>query len=311
MSDDLAATAPRSRRAILAAAAAGAAGLAASRLGTPEAAKANTGDSLTVGGTAAGYMETTELQISTGPLSNSLMTEAALYVLVDGAGGGNAIHGKVTAVGGGAGVVGEAGGSSQGVAGSSVTGPGVYGISGNGSGVEGFSSATDLMVGAVQAYNDQGTGLYSQGAQMGAQLVAPTGTPGSVGVFAGGDIGGKFTTGTGRALVAYVGTEPTYVAANANTAVLGAVTNKAHHGLIAQGGVSFPDRSGKLSIAKGKASASKSIAGITSANFAIAQLGTSQSGRWVRATVCATGKITVYLNTTASANTWVTYLILG
>jgi hypothetical protein len=311
VSDDLATTARRSRRALLAAAAAGAAGLAASKLGAPETVTANTGDSLTVGGTAGGYMETTTLQVSTGPLSWSLMNEAALYVLVDGAGGGGAIHGKVTAIGGGAGVHGEAGGSSQGVAGESVTGPGVYGTSGIGPGVQGVSGSTDPMIGAVQANNDSGTALYAQGGLFGAQCVAPTGTPGSVGIFAGADIGGKFTTNTGRAVVAFLGTEPVYNAANANTAVLGAVTNKAHHGLIAQGGVSFPDRSGKIAIAKGKSSASRSVPGVTAANFAIAQLATSQSGRWVRATVCATGKITVYLNTTTSAATSITYLILG
>lgn len=309
MSDDLATTAPRSRRAILAAAAAGAAGLAASRLGAPEAARANTGDSLTVGGTAAGYMETTTLHISTGPIQGSVMPQAAFELLVDGPGGGNGLHAQVTALSGGAAIVGDAGGSSTGVAGQSGTGYGVYGSSATGPGVFAVSSSTDLMIGAAQAYNDQGTALYAQGGQIGAQCVAPTGTAGSIGLFAGGDVGAKVVSGTGTAMMAYLGSTPPAV--SSNTAILGAVANKAHHGLIAQGGVAFPDRSGKIPIAKGKSSAAKSVPGVTSANIAIAQLGTNQSGRWVRATICSSGKITVYLNTTTSAATWVTYLILG
>ena len=47
------------------------------------------------------------------------------------------------------------------------------------------------------------------------------------------------------------------------------------------------------------------------ANFAMATLGANRAGTWVRAVVCAAGRITVYLNVKASAATPVTWLVLG
>jgi len=115
--------------------------------------------------------------------------------------------------------------------------------------------------------------------------------------------------GNGPAIVAQHG--PNGLMPPVNTAIFANVSNKAHHGIQAYGGISLPDRSGKAKIAANKTSVAISVPGITSANFAIATLATNKSGVYVRAVVCGSGKITVYLNAKSSTVTYVSWLVLG
>ena len=66
-------------------------------------------------------------------------------------------------------------------------------------------------------------------------------------------------------------------------------------------------RSGRIAVASGKTSTSKSVAGVTTSSMVFAVLQQSETGTWVRAAVPATGKITIYFNKalpTSSVAAW-------
>lgn len=67
-------------------------------------------------------------------------------------------------------------------------------------------------------------------------------------------------------------------------------------------------RSGRTTIAAGKASKAVTLAGCTSSTLVIANLAASRTGRWVRAVVPASGKFTIYLNTSVGSNTAVAWI---
>ncbi len=69
-------------------------------------------------------------------------------------------------------------------------------------------------------------------------------------------------------------------------------------------------RSGRQSMAKGKSSYTKSLAGVTTSSKVFAVLATSESGRWVRAVVPAAGKFTIYLNTKLTSSAVVSWFVL-
>jgi hypothetical protein len=118
---------------------------------------------------------------------------------------------------------------------------------------------------------------------------------------------GWASTGTG--VLAHVGTGSP--AAVAGVALQGSVSDKAQVGIRALGRVQFPDRSGKALVQAGKAAVVVPVTGMTSSNYAVATLGASRSGRWVRAVVCSTGKITIFLNGSVTRSTPVHWLVLG
>jgi hypothetical protein len=96
-----------------------------------------------------------------------------------------------------------------------------------------------------------------------------------------------------------------------NVALLGTVSAKSQIGVYARGRAVLPDRSGRVTIAKGKASKTVSVANMTASNAAYAVINTNRSGLYVRAVVPATGKITIYLNKAATGTTSVAWLVLG
>ena len=51
------------------------------------------------------------------------------------------------------------------------------------------------------------------------------------------------------------------------------------------------------------------MAGVTSTSKVFAVLNSNRSGRYVRAVVPATGKFTIYLNTSVSSSTYVAYFV--
>lgn len=75
------------------------------------------------------------------------------------------------------------------------------------------------------------------------------------------------------------------------------------------GKVSF-SRSGRTNIASGKSSIVISLAGVAANSRVFAVLASNRSGRYVRAVVPAAGKFTVYLNTTVTSTTVVTWFVL-
>jgi hypothetical protein len=79
--------------------------------------------------------------------------------------------------------------------------------------------------------------------------------------------------------------------------------------LRAEGRVHF-SRSGKKSIGSGKSSIVVYLTGVTSSSMVFAVLRTSESGRWVRAVVAASGKFTVYLNTKLASSASLSWFVL-
>jgi hypothetical protein len=69
------------------------------------------------------------------------------------------------------------------------------------------------------------------------------------------------------------------------------------------------DRAGRASIAAGASTKTISMAGVTSASRVFAVLASNRSGRWVRAVVPTTNAFTIYLNTSVTTKTVVTYIV--
>ncbi len=69
-------------------------------------------------------------------------------------------------------------------------------------------------------------------------------------------------------------------------------------------------RSGRKSMSSGKSNVVVTLAGVTSSSKVFAVLATSESGRYVRAVVPASGKFTVYLNTSLSSSASVSWFVL-
>jgi len=96
-----------------------------------------------------------------------------------------------------------------------------------------------------------------------------------------------------------------------NTAIFASVGSTSQVGLEAQGRIKFTNRSGRAKILKNQSSVSVTVPGVASGMFAFAVLNASRTGRWVRAAAIATNKLTIYLNTSVTSDTYVSWLILG
>jgi hypothetical protein len=100
--------------------------------------------------------------------------------------------------------------------------------------------------------------------------------------------------------------------ANSQAGSIGVVAyapTTAQYALKTYGKVYF-DRAGRTAMASGKSSLSKTLAGVTSTSKVFAVLATSESGRYVRAVVPASGKFTVYLNTTLTSSAVVSWFVI-
>lgn len=218
MSDTQQLAQQRSRRSLLAAAVAGAAGIAATRLAGPEAASANNTDPVVIGADNTGTNSTTRLTVTQTAAGH----EAGFHVAVTGAEAQTAI--KATTPGGTA------------VDGVATTG---IGVSGHG-----------------------GTGVYASCIEGG-------------------------------------------------TAFFGLTTAPTDLGMEVQGAISFPERSGLATIAAGAKSTVVKVPGVRSSNFAVATFAQNRVGRYVRAAVCGTNKITIYVNSSMASKAKISYIVLG
>jgi hypothetical protein len=284
----------RTRRAVLASAVGGAAALAATQLAQPiTAAAADPNDVvLNQDNPAVALTSVTQATTNTGAFR---ATAAGSGTGVEGVSpGGAGVLGSTpeTLVAGVAGIAGPLDASTYAAA--EPLNTGVYG----------YANLTDTSSG-VWGESYDGWGVYGSG-------LFGVGGSGAV----GGDFEGSYVGlvglgldgGAGAHVHAGGGTVPT---PTANTALLCSVGSTSQVGLEARGRIRFPNRSGKARIAAGKSSVAVTVSGVTSSNFAIATLATNRSSRYVRAVVCSTGKITIYLNSTVSATTYVSWLVLG
>ena len=69
-------------------------------------------------------------------------------------------------------------------------------------------------------------------------------------------------------------------------------------------------RSGRRAVSSGRSSIAISMLGVTSASKVFAVFASSETGRWVRAVVSATGKFTVYFNASLTSSAVVAYFVL-
>ncbi len=261
----------RSRRALLAAAAGGAAALAANAA-LPLTAAAATGEDMVLG-TANTADATTSIENTTD--------------------GSTAFH--ATAAGQGFGVHSFSSGAA-GVYATSVDETGAAGAElTEFTGVYGWSAASDdPSFGAA--------GVVGQSPDIGVF------GDGTTGVFGAGDWGvyGEGATGVeGYGVVGVRG----IAAVTGGYGVLALAESTDRYALRVDGKIRT-NRSGRKSIASGKSSVAVSLAGVTSSSKVFAVLATSESGRWVRAVVPASGKFTVYLNTTLRSSAVVSWFVL-
>ncbi len=151
-----------------------------------------------------------------------------------------------------------------------VTNTGVFGFAPQGDGV-----------------NTYGTGVWGDSPDTGVY-----GT-GGYGVEGYGYVGvaGYATGGTGSVGV--------YAWTNSNAARALQVDGKVHL-----------SRSGRKSIGSGKSSVAVTLSGVTTSSMVFAVLATSETGRWVRAVVAASGKFTIYLNTSLKSSAVVSWFVL-
>jgi hypothetical protein len=161
-------------------------------------------------------------------------------------------------------------------------------------------------------------GVYGYASQDGASSGVMA--EGPTAVYAYGDWGGYldgYTVGlyagafnNGTAVHAHTGSvqAPDEVA---NVALRGTVSSPSQFGLVANGRVAFPNRSGRVAFATGATSKSVAVSGASATNVAIAVCNKNVSGLYVRAVVPAAGKITIYLSKGAASGTIVSWLVLG
>lgn len=288
------ATARRTRRAVLASAVGGAAALAASQLARPVPALAVDPDDVAKN-TDNPTTALTSITQATTDIGGFKATAAGV---------GTGLEGASTA---GTGVLGTTG---------QVELAGVVGTAGDIAGSD-FEGGYELNTGVYgfAAFDEISSGLYGEsGTGWGVYGYGPIGVGGygSAGGYFEGDyvgvIGFGYDGGAGAHVHAGGGTVPT---PPSNTALFASVGSTSQIGLEARGRIRFPNRSGRATIGTGKSSVTVTVSGVTSSNFAIATLSSNRSGRYVRAVVCSTGKITIYLNTTVTSSSYVSWLVLG
>lgn len=268
---------PRSRRSILATAAAGAATVAVASLAKPLSVKAATGDPVVAGTANTADMATTLTATPAEP-ANSV---AALNAIGSGSG--------------------------PGITGASPHGSGVLGLSGETNagpywrpdvGVSGSAQGLDAHAG-VAGDSDLGFGVL--------------GTAGGVGVLGAGGVAGVVANGfdlTATSLYAVSSGYPLPAPAPNTAAHVRRSVSAAGHALFVDGRMRLK-WSGRVSVAAGVTSKKISVAGMTSSRMIFAMLQTNEPGTWIRAAVPSTGAVTFHFSRAMPSSTVVAWMAVG
>jgi len=267
------ATAPRTRRAILAAALGAAAATVASALGRPLPVTAANGDYVRVGDSFTGSGPTTLTNTVTDP-GSILVADAIRGVSTIGSG----VYGRST--------------SNNGVYGRSTSGCGVLGVSSASAGVTGTSTDSLGIIGATQ----NGT----KGGILGMSIGDGTGLAGHT---YSGSPGGEIPDAPAKTGV--------YGAAHQAGGVGGYFTCASDGTALKVVGKATFDRAGRLKIAAGRSEAIKTLAGVTTSSVVVATMQTHRTGNYVAAVVPHAGYFTIHLGKALTANTYVSYFVLN
>jgi hypothetical protein len=185
----------------------------------------------------------------------------------------------------------------------SSTGLGI-GVDGNSTGtagVRGISiSGADAASNAELAY----TGAYGWSPAFPDDTGVGVGVWGDSGDFGVYGTGGVGVYGYGPGGVGVIGES-----GNTSTpAIIAFGATASSPALEVQGKVKF-NRAGRKTIGAGKSTLVVTMAGVTSTSKVLAVLNSNRSSRYVRAVVPATGKFTIYLNSSVSSSTYVAYFV--
>jgi hypothetical protein len=326
----------QSRRGLLTGAAGALGVLAAESIATAQPAAAVTFPPVLFGADNSGATTATTLSTTTG--QSATLADPGSGIGVLGTGTGNAAG----VTGGGAGVgpgVSGFGGASNGPGvsgtGGKNNGPGVMGTGGNsgGNGVEGFGTGNGGGVTGLGA--GDGTGVTGQGGPNNGGGVTGVGTGFQLGVFgrggpnggpgvggAGGTIGGS---GASNGVEGFAGNSGDGVSGSSPTGngVRGTATAAAGVGVLAEntaGGVAFQvtgpavfSRSGILTVAAGKSSATKTGVALTGASLVLATLQHDQAGVYVRSAVpnVASSSFTLHLSKAVTRKANVAWFVVN
>jgi hypothetical protein len=282
-------SAPRSRRAVLAAALGGLGAVIASRLATPSAVSATPGDPIVLDGAVTGGIGTTSLASSSANAAFAVtgVGQGVSGQTLDGTGVWGASTDAVpvadfTVAGHRTGVVGVVG---------------TAGAIANNTGEVGIYGFSDLSGNSTGVWGDTGSGYGVLG----------TGYVGVYGNGAIGVVGDVNVTGTG--VYGFVGSSfppvpPVGVAVQATAATT------AQTALNVSGKAKF-SRSGRARVLAGHSARRINMVGVTTSSYIIATLQTRRSGVYVHAVVPSAGYFTIYLKKTVSAATYIGYLVIN
>jgi hypothetical protein len=309
--------APQSRRAILAAALGAGAATIASAIGRPLLAVAANGDPVTVGG---------------------IFTETTTTQFLNSTNGNQALRGTNTSGGAIAGVQGDSTGAGTGVSGGSETGHGVEALSNSGEGLFAsaptgtgalafgsfgvFASSLAAGVGVYASVTDAvnspavfgKTGVVAQTDAGGTAVVGFTGPtahqpPPDTGIYGRSDTGGA----GGRGLTGFCSTGIGLLGqTDTGVGVRAYCGNNTGVGLSVTGKAAFA-RSGKLTIAAGHSSLTKTGIGLTTLSFILATLQTNVAGLSIQAVVTnpVGSSFTIYLNKAPTVSVAVAWMAVN
>jgi hypothetical protein len=261
----------RTRRAVLAAAAGGAAALAVAAIRPSDVAAAP----------ANMQTETDNATTAATGVSNSTDASGQLALFGHGTGAGGGLEGTSGSAIGAVGVSADPTDPAT-----NVRNAGVVGVAGS---ID--SVAANIGLTGVYGYSDPspvdnfvGAGVWGDSGDIGV-----IGT-GAVGVLGDAPIG-----------VVGVGDASGGAGVQAEAAVASAVS------LRVIGRAEF-SRSGHTTVSAGASKRTVTLAGCTASSLIIAVLSSNRSGRWVRAVVPASGSFTIYLNTTVTSSTQIAWI---
>ncbi len=177
-------------------------------------------------------------------------------------------------------------------------------------GVEGTSLAASGIAGWSVSPPDIDTASTLYTGVFGSSPASPTSSAVGTGVWGDSpDIGVYGSGGSGVVGFGAVGVEGDANSSAGSIGVRAFAPSTAQIALKVTGKVSL-SRSGRTTMSSRTSSKAISLAGVTSTSKVFAVLASNRSGRYIRAIVPASGKFTIYLNTTLSSSAVVSWFVL-
>jgi hypothetical protein len=256
-------------------------------------------------GSAVAVVASAALPLGVAAAATNVQTEtdnlsAANTTITDSGADSTAFGGNATGTGAGYGLEGTSLGAG-GVVGWSVSAPTSYWV--NPPFDPAFTKYTGVFGSTPSAIADtgfSGTGVWGDSEDIGVY------GSGSIGV---NGYGGYGVEGDANDTPGSIGVRGVSGSNAGSTGVRADARTTAQYALKVSGKVNF-SRSGRKSMSSGHSTLTIYLAGVTTGSKVFAVLATSESGRYVRAVVPASGSFKVYLNTTLTSSAVVAWFVL-